>query len=123
MVDTTTPGRRLLDAIAGKDQTALREILDPAVEFRAMTPGRFWEADSPDEVIATLSVWFGADDLIEGIEKVESESFAGVEHVDYRLLVRSGGQMHVVGQQAYLTTTEGRITWLRIMCAGYRPLD
>lgn len=31
--------------------------------------------------------------------------------------------LHLVEQQAYLSEREGRSGWLRIMCAGYRPIE
>lgn len=39
----------------------------------------------------------------------------------YRLRVRNDDGVHLVEQQAYLGELDGKIGWLRIMCAGYRP--
>ncbi len=119
----STPGCQLVAAIAAKDHRALRQLLDPAVDFRAMTPRQFWQGASPDDVSSAVSQWFDDGDDIRGVDKVASESFTDVEHVSYRLQVVSQAQTHLVDQQAYLTTRDGRITWLRIMCAGFRPID
>lgn len=43
------------------------------------------------------------------------------ERVGYRLSVRCPDGDYVVEQQAYLSTREGRIDWMRVLCAGYRP--
>ena len=97
-------------------------LLHPEVDFRGMTPGRVWEADGPGDVLAVLGTWFDVGDVIEGVELVESDGFADRERVGYRLRVRNGEGLHLVEQQAYLTERDGRIGWLRIMCAGYRPV-
>lgn len=116
-------GRRLVEAVADKDHEALRGLLDRSVDFRAMTPDHFWQATSSEEVLSTLSIWFGDGDLVRGIEQCVCGGFADVEHVDYRLRVDSEGGSFLVGQQAYLRVRDGRITWLRIMCAGYRAIE
>ena len=112
----------LAQAVAAKDSAGVRALLHPEVDFRGMTPGRVWDADSPDDVIATLGTWFDDDDIIESIEEVQTDAFADRKRVGYRLRVRNRDGLHLVEQQAYLTEREGRIGWLRIMCAGYRPV-
>jgi hypothetical protein len=112
----------LARAVAAKDSTGVRALLHPEVDFRGMTPGRVWDADNPDDVVATLGTWFDDDDVIESIEEVDTDAFADRERVGYRLRVRNPDGLHLVEQQAYLSEREGRIGWLRIMCAGYRPV-
>jgi hypothetical protein len=114
-----TLGRSLAAAIAAKDHEAERLLLHPEVDFRAMTPRKTWEGDLVD----ALQVWFGDGDQVEGVDHVETDSFADRERVGYRLRVRNGDGLHLVDQQAYLSETDGRISWLRIMCAGYRPVE
>ena len=70
MTDTaTTPsalGRRFVEALAIKDAEALRAVLHPEVDFRGLTPNRFWEANDRDAVLEIVfGVWFGADDELE----------------------------------------------------------
>ena len=64
MSDTATTasalGRRFVEALAIKDAEALRAVLHPAVDFRGLTPNRFWEAHDPDAVLEIVfGVWFG----------------------------------------------------------------
>jgi hypothetical protein len=92
------------------------------VDFRAMTPGRIWEADGPDDILVALDSWFDAQDVVEGVELIETDSFADRERVGYRLRVRNADGLHLVEQQAYLSEREGRIGWLRVLCSGYRPV-
>lgn len=49
-------------------------------------------------------------------------AFADRQRVGYRLRVRNDDGLHLVEQQAYLSERDGRIGWLRVMCAGYRPV-
>jgi hypothetical protein len=87
-----------------------------------MTPKRIWEASGPDDVVDALAVWFGDTDEIEALDALEVDSFADRERVGYRLRIHNPDGEHLVEQQAYLSTEDGRISWLRIMCSGYRPV-
>jgi hypothetical protein len=119
---TEALGAAFARAVAAKDKDRIRELLHPEVDFRAMTPKRIWESEGPDDVLTALETWFDDGDLIEGIEKLETDGFADRERVGYRLRVRNDDGLHLVEQQAYLSPRDGRIGWLRIMCAGYRPI-
>jgi hypothetical protein len=88
-----------------------------------MTPGRIWEATSPEDVIAALNAWFEETDIVESVDLVETDSFADRQRVGYRLTVRNEDGQNVVEQQAYLSERDGQIGWLRVMCSGFRPLD
>jgi hypothetical protein len=111
-------------ALADKDPDCLRELLAPEVDFRALTPKRTWEASDPQEVLGIVfGHWFEETDRIEALQSVESDSFADRERVGYRLSVSNPEGRFVVEQQAYLSTRDGRIEWMRVVCAGYRPLD
>jgi hypothetical protein len=121
-VMTADLGTAFARAVAAKDHDQVRALLHPDLDFRAMTPKRIWEADGPEDVITALQTWFDDGDAIEGIEVLDSDTFADRERVGYRLRVRNDEGLHLVEQQAYLSPREGRIGWLRIMCAGYRPV-
>ena len=121
----TDAGARYVDALAAKDTDALRRLFTADVEFRGMTPSRFWEAHSPDDVIQqVLFQWFEPADVIEGIEHVEVGAIGDLARVDYRLRVRNTDGVFAVEQRAYLEVNDdGRITQMNVMCAGYRPID
>ena len=123
MLQTSTLGTDFAQALAKKDFDRIAELLHPEVEFRALTPRRVWEGDDPDAAVATFRQWFDDSDDIEELVQVETDAFADRERVGYRLRVRRDGVLHLVDQQAYLSERDGRIGWLRIMCAGYRPID
>lgn len=121
----TDVGTRFAEALAAKDRDALLALLHPEVEFRAMTPRRFWEADSATEVVddILLGTWFEPTDHIDELESVAGGEVVDRNRVGYRLRVTNDDGTSAVEQQAYYDVADGQITWLRIMCAGYRPLS
>jgi hypothetical protein len=118
------PGEAFARAIAAKDADTLKTLLSPALDFKALTPGRFWEADSLETVVdeVILGSWFDSTDDIEELESVETSKVAARERVAYRLRVRNTDGLFLVEQQAYYDTESERISWLRILCAGYQPV-
>ena len=121
MTPMTSLGEDFARAVAAKDHDRVRQLLHPELDFRAMTPKRIWEAESPEDVVSALCFWFGDDDEIQGLDAVETDAFADRERVGYRLRINNPDGEHLVEQQAYLSEQDGRIQWLRIMCSGYRP--
>ena len=116
-------GRRFATALADKDAGSVRALLAPDVDFKALTPGRFWEADTPDAVAGILfDHWFGPDDHIERLAAAEDgEDVADVHRVGYRLEVTTPDGPHIVEQQAYYRQADGRLSYLRVVCSGFRP--
>ena len=51
---TETLGARLAAAIEGRDRTAMRNLFATPVQFRAVTPRRFWDAETSSDVATTL---------------------------------------------------------------------
>ncbi|MEO6143474.1 MAG: hypothetical protein ABIP19_05790 [Dermatophilaceae bacterium] len=116
-------GMQFASAVAAKDHTRVRELIHPEIDFWAMTPGEIYDAGGPDEIVGVLEEWFGDGDLIEGIELLESDSFADRERVGYRLRVTRPDGQYLIEQQAFLSERDGQIGWLRIMCSGFRPAE
>ena len=89
-----------------------------------MTPSRFWEAGLATTVVndVIFGKWFEPTDRIDAIEAVESSAVADRKHVAYRFRVTNDDGEFAVEQQAYYDTEGDRISWLRIMCAGYQPV-
>lgn len=116
-------GERFARALAAKDAAALLDLLSPEVDFKAMTPGRFWEAASAREVVdeVLLGQWLEPDDAVEGVDGVETGSVGDRERVGYRFRVTNPSGRYVVEQQAYYDADGDRIGWLRVMCSGFRP--
>jgi hypothetical protein len=119
---TSNLGEAWARAVAAKDHDAVRALLHPELDFRAMNPGRVWEAADAEDVIDALGLWFDDSDDIERLVSFEHGTVADTERVSYRLQVRSDDGPHLVEQQMYWRGSEGRISYARIMCSGYRPV-
>jgi hypothetical protein len=123
MKQATTLGADFAAALAAKDFGRVRELLHPEIDFRGLTPRRFWEAGDPDTVISgVLREWFEDSDEIESLEHLDGDAFADRERVGYRFSVRNPKGRFLVEQQAYLGERDGRIGWMRIVCSGFRPV-
>jgi len=122
--DAARTGRRFVRSLADKDEQALVGLFAERVSFRGLTPGRFWEAQSPEQVVHdVLFQWFEPSDVIESVEQVEPGRVADLYRVDYRLTVRNPGGRYAVEQRAYFDVDEqGRISRMQAICGGFRPL-
>jgi hypothetical protein len=117
-------GIQLAQAIAAQDAAALRTLFATPVTFRAVTPRRFWDAETAVEAVddIVLGAWFGPGTTITGLTVLDSGTVADVEKVSYRMtLVREDGPA-VVEQAAYFNSADGLITHLRLVCSGIRPV-
>ncbi len=123
MPTTDAPlGRAFVEALGTKDFERLAALLDPQIDFRGLTPGRSWEVTGSSGVVEeVLRRWFEATDEIEQVLAIETDSFADRQRVGYRLQVRNPNGRFLVEQQAYYTVCNGRISWMRVLCSGFRP--
>jgi hypothetical protein len=119
----TDLGSRYVAALAAKDTDRLVALFASDVDFRGLTPRRFWEADSPQRVVhEVLYEWFEPKDVIERIDYVEAGQAGDRERVDYRFVVRNPDGPFIVEQRAYFDVDDaGRISYMRTLCSGYRP--
>jgi hypothetical protein len=119
-----TPGERFAQALARQDARALRAVLAETVDFQALTPRRHWQASTgsavADEIV--LGHWFGPGTDIMEVCAVTTGQVADCAHVAYRMRVRESATEYLVEQQAYYRADGPRITWMRILCSGYRPV-
>jgi hypothetical protein len=115
-------GCKFAEALGRKDFDAVMALLDPAIDFRGLTPGRAWQATEACAVVdQILQQWFEDTDQLEEILSVESDSFADRERVAYRFRGSNPDGPFVVEQQAYYTASGGQINWMRVLCSGFRP--
>jgi hypothetical protein len=119
-----SPGERFARAVSHQDTDALCAVLADTVDFQALTPRRHWQASTgrqaTEEII--LGQWFDAGTQIVELCSVATGQVADCGHVAYRMQVREDGDDYLVEQQAYYRTDGSRITWMRILCSGYRPI-
>jgi hypothetical protein len=121
----TDLGESFAHAIAAKDAPALLRLLSPEVDFRAMTPSRFWEASSAAEVVneVIFGRWFEGTDRIDAVDAIECDVVGDRRRVGYRFRVTNSDGTFLVEQQAYFSVAHDRIDWLRVMCSGYRRVE
>ena len=118
----TSLGEQYARALAAKDFDGVRALLHPEIDFRGMTPSRFWEATDRDAVTNDiLPQWFEPSDEIRSLDAVETDAFSDRERVGYRFSIRNPDGLFTVEQQAYLAERDGSIGWMRVLCSGFRP--
>lgn len=119
-----SPRDAFVGAVATRDVSALRDCLTPDVDFRGLTPGRSWEAGTPDEVVdVVLGHWFAETDRITSVDRVEHGDAVGdVRRLAYRFSLVNDAGPHVVEQQAYYKVRDGRLAYLRMVCSGFQPV-
>jgi hypothetical protein len=116
----TTLGERFAKALAAKDEAEVRAITIPDLDFRAMTPGRFWEAHSHDDLIDVLfTSWLAPDDEVVALLSTSTGEVSTRQHVAYRLHLRNADGDALMEQQMYYDAADDRITWARVMCSGF----
>ncbi len=114
-------GHRFAEALGRKDFVAVAALLDRAIDFRGLTPGRVWEASDAGAVVdEILRRWFEDSDELEEILSIEIDCFADRQRVSYRFSGHNADGPFVVEQQAYYTESDGRINWMRVLCSGFR---
>ena len=108
-------------ALAARDFDKLKSLLDPEVEFRALTPRRSWEADGDSPTVELFRNWFDEATVIERVEQVDLDAVGDRQHLVYRFSGHDDEAPFVIEQQVYFTERDGRIDWMRMMCSGFRP--
>ncbi len=81
-------GARFVEALAARDHARVASLLHPEVDFRAMTPGRFWEAATATQVVnEILPSWYEDRDQVDEVLQVQTAWVRDRERVGYRLAV------------------------------------
>jgi hypothetical protein len=115
-------GLAFAEALSRKAFDQVAALLHPEIDFRALTPGRSWEASGARAVVQdVLRVWFEESDELERLVGTETGSVADRERVAYRLEGRNPDGAFIVEQQAYYSARDGHIAWMRVLCSGFRP--
>jgi hypothetical protein len=118
-------GEQFARALADKDAAGLKALLRPGVDFRAMTPSRFWASNDVDEIVdeTILGTWFEPTRRITELVSVETGRMGSLERVAYRFTVDRPDGKFTIEQQAYFESDGATIAWLRIMCTGFVPIS
>ena len=118
----TTLGAQMARALADRDAVRLGSLFATPVVFRAITPRRFWDAETPMGIVdIALGVWFDPSKTIIGLTALQTETVGDVAKVSYRMAVELPTGPAVIEQVAYYDEEDGRITHMRLVCSGFRP--
>ena len=119
----TNLGEEFAHALAAKDSARMAKLFADRIDFQALTPGRHWQASTPEEAVGDiiLGTWFGPQDDIHELRSVTCGQVSDRESVSYRLGVKRNDEEYVVEQHAYYESDGTHITWIRMLCSGYRP--
>jgi hypothetical protein len=119
---SATIGEQFARALAARDPEAMREVLAPEIDFRGMTPGKFWESASRDDLVQRILFdrWMDAAVLVDTVEITGTGAVGNRSRIGYRFRGTRPAGPFDVEQQAFYTEQDGRITWLRIMCSGFQ---
>lgn len=103
-------GTELVHAIAAQDAGALRGLPSTPVTFRAVTPRRFWDAETAVDVAEVIvGAWFGPDKQVTNIISLATDIVGDVQMVSYRLSVDLESGPSVIEQVVYYTSTDDHI--------------
>jgi hypothetical protein len=115
-------GERFAAALLAKDWDGVTAVLDPAIDFRGLTPGQPWEAKTPDDLVQQVfSRWFEPSDDIYEVLDISTGQVLNRHRVVYRFRIRNPGGDYVCEQTAYYDADADTITKLRILCTGFLP--
>lgn len=120
-----TVGEAFARALAARDRAGLVALLTENLDFEALTPRRHWVAATASQAVdeVMLRHWLGPDDVVLSVGSISSGRVVDRQRVGYRLAVRRDGQDQILEQQAYYVSDGRQISWIRILCSGYRPAD
>ena len=119
-----TLGERFARALAAKDFEQIEKLMHPSVDFRGMTPGRIWEASDPRTLVdEILTKWFEDHDVIDEILRIDNDRISDRQRVGYRFALHNQDGAFVTEQHAFYEVEGGVITWMRVLCSGYRPAE
>jgi len=123
-VMTTTMGEQFARALGYKDPACLKALMKPDGDFRALTPSKAWEANDADEMVdeIILGTWFDPERQITELLAADNDRVGSIERVGYRFMVHRPDGEFIIKQQAYYSTEDDKISWLRIMWTGFLPL-
>jgi hypothetical protein len=117
----TTLGERFARALAAKDYVQVTGLLDPAVDFRGMTEpvlggldARPGGAGGPEVVVRGPRPHRGP-----GRAGDRGRRRPGAGRLALRRHHPDGS--YLVEQLAFYSATDARISWMRVMCSGFRP--
>lgn len=115
-------GREFIAAIETRDWERLAASFAPDVVFRAVVPSDvpFREHRGPEAATVQIARWFKDADVHRLVDS-QVDVLADRLHIRYRIHGREDGEWFLVEQQAFATLNLGVISYLNLVCSGFRP--
>jgi hypothetical protein len=119
-----TQGAALIDALRRRDLDDVRDLLAPNIHVRGLLPGQTTEADDRDAALAMFAEGF-VNEAMERLDVVATDRIGDREFVAYRgQWSMPGHGTNVFEQHAfYDTDSDGRISWMHLVCSGNHPVS
>lgn len=115
--------RAFAESVAARDTVRLKALISHRIDFVGLTPDGTWEATDRDTVVDILVNQWRSDDERTALSRVDIDVVADRQRVGYRMAVDGQNGHGLVEHQAYLTVLRDKVTWMRLLSSGFRPLD
>ena len=90
------------------------------MRFRAVTPRRFWDAETPlgvEDIV--FGHWFPDEMTVTDVQLLERDPVTHTGKFAYRLSVTTPAAPTVVEQVGYYRLSDGRMSDVRLVCSGF----
>jgi TusA-related sulfurtransferase len=112
----------LLQALALRDRAGLLACLSDEVVLKALLPRRYVERDGAAAVADEMLGWFS--DVPEIVVRhCVVDQVGGLWHTGFQFGLLGLTPEHVVEQHAYCVVADNRVTTIRVLCSGFRPVE
>lgn len=113
----------LVEAIAARDFEALAATFEPDAQMSALLPRGFVEWQGSDEIRGAFDMWFGDVETFE-VADAEVGHVGGLLQIRWRVRVNGGPRFPepMLCEQCFYasTSTNARITRIRLLCSGFQ---
>jgi hypothetical protein len=109
-----------VEAVSGRDASAIAACFAPGVEFRALIPPGLRERAGAEEAAALVAGWFADSTELHLVES-RMEEVGDRLHLAYRFEGVEDGEPYVVEQHLFCVVAGGVIERAQLLCSGFRP--
>jgi TusA-related sulfurtransferase len=114
-------GEFFIGSLAAQNFTAVKQLFQPAVRFRAMVPSGERTGATDSEAAGWLERWFGSCDTLQLQQSSASLVFDRL-YLNYRFRLHSQkDNWQVIEQHVYCVVQNSQIADLWLLCSGFRP--
>ncbi|WP_194824588.1 nuclear transport factor 2 family protein [Nocardia sp. XZ_19_231] len=113
-----------LAALIQRDFATMTTYLAPEVTLRGLIPPGPFTATGPDPTIERFRGWFGGPDDFAVVDSGRERRIGDKLAMHWLVRMRpANGATRVAEQRVFLTTDNGTITGIDLLCSGWQPGD